>query len=524
MQMKITGLGRFRDAAQAIVTVLRHTSGRKLFMMYDSFSTCISDIRTGVLSCATRQTAGSEGSMHTVTVHCVMFNDRTCRHAKSTKAALAAEVATRFATVFLMCESLKRHRATCTLCVHDPEFGRLAAASKRNGTYLDTEGLGQDDMEHLDMEEDLVLEYPSGHMPEAVRTNKVYACAFAAVCSSKFWSQLSEYMSLTQPFAAGITALSADSASLSDAARLFIELNSKVLSFQAADFPTLLTASDVTEIQNMWAVRFNNHLRPHHYVALLLDPRRHMRAFVQNQPAVVGSKADGSWGNTPIIKTAVQFVRDYSETLIDKSVEGVSALVAKVVAVQNMPKVSAQKRLLEAGLRAFIGTHPQKTRSDMGINEEQLKEVVESDTPTTFWLVQVDTDCVVRRLALRVLCGKPSSIAVERLWNAFGDNLTKKRRSVLNENLCQVVYVKMNAHLVPNSMLNDLSPKLVDFVQHQHTGVLDDIVSFAEEADVEKDVELALARQLAGPGQPINEDPSIDQELDAIVDSDDGMW
>jgi hypothetical protein len=42
------------------------------------------------------------------------------------------------------------------------------------------------------------------------------------------------------------------------------------------------------------------------------------------------------------------------------------------------------------------------------------------------------------------MSAKPSSTAVERLWNSFGDNLTAKRRSILNETLQMLVYTKMN--------------------------------------------------------------------------------
>jgi hypothetical protein len=42
------------------------------------------------------------------------------------------------------------------------------------------------------------------------------------------------------------------------------------------------------------------------------------------------------------------------------------------------------------------------------------------------------------------MSAKPSSTAVERLWNSFGDNLTAKMRSILNETLQMLVYTKMN--------------------------------------------------------------------------------
>jgi hypothetical protein len=45
-------------------------------------------------------------------------------------------------------------------------------------------------------------------------------------------------------------------------------------------------------------------------------------------------------------------------------------------------------------------------------------------------------------------CAKPSSTAEEPLWNAFGDNLTAKRRSMETEKLATIVYAKMNMFLL----------------------------------------------------------------------------
>jgi hypothetical protein len=56
----------------------------------------------------------------------------------------------------------------------------------------------------------------------------------------------------------------------------------------------------------------------------------------------------------------------------------------------------------------------------------------------------VPSDCLLRQVGIRVMYAKPSSTAVKCLWNSFGDNLTAKRRSLLNETLQIFVYTKMN--------------------------------------------------------------------------------
>jgi hypothetical protein len=43
---------------------------------------------------------------------------------------------------------------------------------------------------------------------------------------------------------------------------------------------------------------------------------------------------------------------------------------------------------------------------------------------------------------------KPSSTAVKRLWNSFGEDLTVKQRSLLNETVQMLMYTKMNHWLL----------------------------------------------------------------------------
>lgn len=47
---------------------------------------------------------------------------------------------------------------------------------------------------------------------------------------------------------------------------------------------------------------------------------------------------------------------------------------------------------------------------------------------------------LLREAGIRV---NPSSTAVERLWNVFGDNLPAKRRSMKDTNLGELGYTRM---------------------------------------------------------------------------------
>jgi hypothetical protein len=111
--------------------------------------------------------------------------------------------------------------------------------------------------------------------------------------------------------------------------------------------------------------------------------------------------------------------------------------------------VEAKRALLSGALKAFVGVHESKKLKHLGISEEKLKEAGSSDdTPASFWVHDVPSDCLLRQVGIRVMSAKPSSTAVERLWNSFGDNLTAKRRSLLNETLQMFVYTKMNHWLL----------------------------------------------------------------------------
>jgi hypothetical protein len=60
---------------------------------------------------------------------------------------------------------------------------------------------------------------------------------------------------------------------------------------------------------------------------------------------------------------------------------------------------------------------------------------VDEESPVSFWADQVPETCLLREAAIRAMSAKPSSSAVERLWNGFGDTLTAKRRSFKNNTL-----------------------------------------------------------------------------------------
>jgi hypothetical protein len=104
--------------------------------------------------------------------------------------------------------------------------------------------------------------------------------------------------------------------------------------------------------------------------------------------------------------------------------------------------------LLSGALRAFISAHETKLKR-LHIDESELNPVgVNGESPAAFWMHQVPQDCLLSEVSIRVMLAKPSSTAVERLWNVFDDNLTANRRFMKNTTLPTLVYVKVTHHLL----------------------------------------------------------------------------
>jgi hypothetical protein len=105
--------------------------------------------------------------------------------------------------------------------------------------------------------------------------------------------------------------------------------------------------------------------------------------------------------------------------------------------------------ILSGALRTFLGVHESKALRHLQIDEAKLRQVgLDGESPVSFWINQVPETCMLREAAIRVMSAKPSSTAVERLWNGFGDNLTAKRLPFKNNTLATVVYAKMNHRIL----------------------------------------------------------------------------
>jgi hypothetical protein len=90
----------------------------------------------------------------------------------------------------------------------------------------------------------------------------------------------------------------------------------------------------------------------------------------------------------------------------------------------------------------------------------------------------------------------------------------------VNDSLCKLVYVKMNMHLLPCSLLPIVGNTSSDHVQHEKPESWEDMLSFGEHFDTAHEIEMELAQQLAGVGHGENVSDSIGHEETEIVDED----
>ena len=246
--------------------------------------------------------------------------------------------------------------------------------------------------------------------------------------------------------------LSSDSACLSDAVYLVMSAGTAIHSAELKDFDQLFDSELMLEHQlaefnckRLWEGRAD-HLTGFSHLALLLDPRRKYRDFVQGEVQIIGEGKNV--GNTPFLSSADTCLRGMADIVLP---DNHKTVVERSKGSPELSLTEVKQALLTGALKAFVGAHKKKGVASLGIDEDKLKQFgvsMDGEAPVQFWEQDVPAKYMLREAAMRVLSAKPSSTAVERLWNAFGDNLTAKRRSMKNSTLATLVYAKMNMHLL----------------------------------------------------------------------------
>jgi hypothetical protein len=118
-------------------------------------------------------------------------------------------------------------------------------------------------------------------------------------------SLVQEYMNLNKPVLVHIVKMGGDSATVSDAARAWLEIKAHYegLSRNAMARISTTPAESLPQVQASVAKRAGDGLTEPHYLALFLDPRPSMHAVVQHS-GLLGSAADKTLGTTEAFNIA----------------------------------------------------------------------------------------------------------------------------------------------------------------------------------------------------------------------------
>jgi hypothetical protein len=282
-------------------------------------------------------------------------------------------------------------------------------------------------------------------------------------------------------------------------------------------------------LQVLWNRRYQDHLRPHHHLALLLEPRQHVRQFVRGNKDIMGCTDAGTVGNTEFLRSADSVLEDVSKFAFEET----ECCVKSVVDRKREEEMSFYQNVhqkLSAELKAWLGIHPNpKVALPPGVQAAKLLQCTSDCDPFDFWSTEViaDKSCL-RKAAMRVLSAKPSSCAVERVWSHFRDVFSPKRRSLLSTTLRRLVFVKLNMHMVPHDSLADT--EMSEFAETNEAWV-QSIVEATEQYDF--DIELHKVAEQAKESDMVDVNTAardLNEENDDIVsfecehkDSDDAL-
>jgi hypothetical protein len=315
-------------------------------------------------------------------------------------------------------------------------------------------------------------------------------------------------MNLNKPVLEHIVKMGGDSATVSDAARAWLEIKAHYEGLSRNDMARISTtpAVSLTQVQASVAKRADDGLTDAHYLALFLDPRPSMRAFVQHS-GLLGSAADKTLGNTEALTkaraalkcmSAAAHVTGKSKDEVGKALSTALSIYlevgchAAVCCVCNAccaacllcPYCLQVRCLWRKECKSALWcsqVHPDIARSKLKITDELLAQHGDDDSPVAFWQLSCPHTCLLREPALRILCAKAAALGVERLWSAARITLTDNRRLIKTARLMQLLQLKLNMGLLEDSaFLDSMCVKLVED-NFAFESIFEDVVSFDEE-------------------------------------------
>jgi hypothetical protein len=257
----------------------------------------------------------------------------------------------------------------------------------------------------------------------------------------KLWEGAQQYITLSEPVAAAIT-LCGDSAYLSDAVFLMVSTRKHVNGASLELYSHLFESEhQVADLQHRW------------------NERAKSAPFFSTRTSLRSSTTLHGVFNLWFFDYWISWIEEFAQQRLLKvrsdrlawygwfDTTRQSSFCCKVVESSLCEAASKLFYLLPS--KPFVGAHATKKLKHLGVSNEQLNECrIDDEPPVSFWEHQVPAHCLVRDAGYCVMSAKPSSTAVERLWHAFGDNLSAKRCSMKNETLATVVYAQMNMLLL----------------------------------------------------------------------------
>ncbi len=266
----------------------------------------------------------------------------------------------------------------------------------------------------------------------------------ANIRSATFWAAVKEYVAFNKRVCSAIHDLGSPSATLSDTARAFLEIDVGIQMLALKDYINLFSNDDVAaevvflQVQIKWAGRLTKGTTDQQCLALLLDPRPGMRQFVAREK-LLGTAAGEDQGASSFLQRAINSLSEFADLCV----------LHTEVAEKHQNKAS-KTFLLKQQLLAYLGTQPGRSLSQLGVKQEQLDSVVDEEAPSEFWRF-VSPKVQLRRVALRLFAGKSAATGTERVWSHFGQGFTAARRRMTSSLLAKLTYVKVNMSLIDDA-------------------------------------------------------------------------
>jgi hypothetical protein len=241
-----------------------------------------------------------------------------------------------------MCKSLVTHKAKLQSASNSNEFVRIAPTTRAQDDCEQVTDMLEFGLAESDDDDDADLSMLGSNI-----TNSRFRLAHKSIHDPTFWACADEFLQLNDPVLSATKALSSNSALLSDACMAFLTTDAKIQRITAEEYPRLLGSASVTQLIQLWEHRMRRGQIDEHYSALSLDPRKHVREFVQADEAILGCTEQEIFGSTGMIQRARQGILRFAE----QDVSAYDAVVVKAKVAAGMDVKDAQELWFEVQLR-----------------------------------------------------------------------------------------------------------------------------------------------------------------------------